>query len=983
MPPLLDDAAANAPTQHSAGRERVSGDELRTPSDADTVRPGPDPDPATSGTLARGRLVGRFVVIDRIGRGGMGEVHLAYDPELDRRVALKLVHGRVSNDAAGSARLLREAQALAQLNHPNVVTIHDVGRTPEGIYVAMEYVDGQTLSTWLRQDERRLQPILEVFVAAGRGIAAAHDVGLVHRDIKPDNIMIGRDGRVRVLDFGLARAVAPPSLPSLSEPTEAATGRGDSGSRSLDVSLTATGEIMGTPLYMSPEQYRGREVDARSDVYALGVALWEAVWGTRPFAGQTLAELAANVTAGRIRSPTARDGAPPRPVPPWLRRALHRAIALDPVDRFADMRSFVAELARDRGRWRAPALAAAVFGGTAAVLFATMRTTAPCENDPEALRGAWDEPRRDAIAAVFAGSTQAWAATSAATVTARLDDYARQLVDGRREACEATHVHGTQSPATLDRRIACIERRVGEFDGLTRALAQGGDAVLEHAVTAANALPQVAACADPEAILREPALPDDPLLRRDVDDTRSELAAIGSAISLHADASLEPRIEAALARARGLGYAPLEVDALMVRGRWQRRRALPAPAAASFTAAFETALACGYERAIAHSASELVLVESGLDDRFDAAEIYGRIATGALARLGNPLDLRIPMLTDIGHFELVRGRLDAALASLSLALELADTSEDPAIHDDPFLFHAMARAFVAAKRYEDAERMIDRMTATLALRVGERHPDYGLAVGDRAMLRTAQDRPAEGLALWQQAYDIAVAAHGPNHTEVAAARNGMGLALSDLGRDAEAEAQYAAGLEVAIQVLGDSHHNVAAGLGNLGAVQLRLGRAAPARANLERALQIRLEGFGELHDTVGKTLDLLGDAQRDLGDLDAAAASYRRALSVFEQLGGRDDPRRVYASIGLAEVLESQQHPDEAAALLEHALRIQPERAPPQRRAALRFALARVIVDHDRARALELAEAARRAYVEAGPRWDARAAALAQWRRDH
>src|SRR6185312_791559 len=158
--------------------------------------------------LARGASIGRYVVLGLVGRGGMGEVYAAYDPELDRKVAVKLLRVKAGNGVSlteGRQRTLREAQAIARLSHPNVVVVFDVGTFEEKVFIAMEFVDGNTVTYWLEQKPRTWREILDVFIAAGRGLIAAHEKGLVHRDFKPDNVMVGRDGQVRVMDFGLAR----------------------------------------------------------------------------------------------------------------------------------------------------------------------------------------------------------------------------------------------------------------------------------------------------------------------------------------------------------------------------------------------------------------------------------------------------------------------------------------------------------------------------------------------------------------------------------------------------------------------------------------------------------------------------------------------------------------------------------------------------------------------------------------------------------
>ena len=165
--------------------------------------------------LGRGAIIGRYVVLGLVGRGGMGEVYAAFDPELDRKVAVKLLRVKAGNGVTmteGRQRTLREAQAIARLSDPNVVVVYDVGTFEDKVFIAMEFVDGNTVTFWLEQKPRSWQEILRVFIAAGRGLMAAHEKGLVHRDFKPDNVMVGRDGQVRVMDFGLARQMDKPGI---------------------------------------------------------------------------------------------------------------------------------------------------------------------------------------------------------------------------------------------------------------------------------------------------------------------------------------------------------------------------------------------------------------------------------------------------------------------------------------------------------------------------------------------------------------------------------------------------------------------------------------------------------------------------------------------------------------------------------------------------------------------------------------------------
>jgi WD40 repeat protein/predicted Ser/Thr protein kinase len=279
--------------------------------------------------------IGRFTIVRKLGAGGMGVVYVAYDEQLDRRVAVKLLRNTVATPEA-QGRLEREAQAMARLSHPNVVTVHEVGRHDEQVFVAMEFVDGEDLRQWLARQKRDWREVLAVFLQAGEGLAAAHEGGIVHRDFKPDNVLVGNDGRVRVADFGLANSFhAPP------EPAEMPMATDSQRSR-LGVSLTRTGAVVGTPAYMAPEQFRGAAIDAQADQFSFCVALWEGLYGARPFAGRTLLELSMAISSGEVSEPP-----PDSAVPTWLREVMRRSFASDPSARWTSMREMLDVLARD------------------------------------------------------------------------------------------------------------------------------------------------------------------------------------------------------------------------------------------------------------------------------------------------------------------------------------------------------------------------------------------------------------------------------------------------------------------------------------------------------------------------------------------------------------------------------------------------------------------------------------------------------------
>jgi serine/threonine protein kinase len=342
------------------------------------ARPSRHPEPAlvgARGTLDGGRELSldgtprdvamwsdRYRVLRELGRGGMGITYVAHDLELDRDVALKLVRPDVGGADAAQVRLHREAQALARLAHPNIVAVYDVGTYQGRAYIAMELVKGDTLDPQQMARARSWQEVLEVFHQAGAGLRAAHAAGLVHRDIKPSNIMIGDDGRVRLLDFGLAQpgdapaeeAAARGRLPSprsLGEEVDANADTDFDAGPPLAAGprLTSTGAMVGTPGYMAPEQIDGQVADARSDQFSFCVSLFEALYGERPFFGKNVRMLRALMYHGVIREVPDRGR-----VPGWLHAIIVRGLSFDPAARWPSMEALLAALvqgARPRPPW--------------------------------------------------------------------------------------------------------------------------------------------------------------------------------------------------------------------------------------------------------------------------------------------------------------------------------------------------------------------------------------------------------------------------------------------------------------------------------------------------------------------------------------------------------------------------------------------------------------------------------------------------------
>ena len=582
--------------------------------------------------------IGRFVVLKKLGAGAMGVVYAAYDADLDRKVAVKLLKVGTEGKKDRRARLYREAQALAKLSHPNVVQVYEVGTHDHQVFVAMEFLNGETLRDWQRVDEPDMQSLLEVYVQAGRGLEAAHRAGLVHRDFKPDNALIEGDGRVRVLDFGLARASDDEESSVLSTEPELEEQLGklsasSSGSRPGDLhspdGLTMTGAMMGTPAYMSPEQFTGEAATPASDQFAFCVTLWEALYGKRPFAGGDALTLAFNVKQGKLREPP-RDAT----VPGWLHRVLARGLSVEPDDRWPSMSALLDELTRDRGRnRRAVWLTAGVAGLATALGVASLSGDEPnvCSDMQAALEGAWDDSRKTEVRTAFEASGVPYASDVLARVEARFDDYADEWVHSRTDACEATHVRGEQSQHLLDLRMGCLDRRRAGLAAMVETFADADAAVVERAPSAIAGLLPVAPCDDRERLMARVPPPDDPIVAGRVDDIRERLErarAIGEAGRYQqAVAEMEDLAE----ESEDVDYPPLRAELLAERGHARKAVGRLDEAEADFAESFSIALTAGDDETAANAAGASCNLIGYLQQRYDEALVWGRAARLSLA----------------------------------------------------------------------------------------------------------------------------------------------------------------------------------------------------------------------------------------------------------------------------------------------------------------------------------------------------------------
>lgn len=914
------------------------------------------PPPRAEGPLDTGTTVGRYLVARALGTGGMGMVYEAYDPELERRVALKVLRPELGELAAGvERRLVRESKAQARLSHANVVAVYDVGTFEGQVFIAMELIDGHTMGEWLRAEPRNVADILDVFVRAGRGLQAAHEAGLVHRDFKPDNVLIGDDGRVCVADFGLARAFGA-SHDDTSDAEPAAI--------SVSSSLTHTGTVVGTPAYMAPEQQAGRPTDARTDVFSFCVALYEALYGERPFPGTHALELRAAIARGDVQRPPRGSR-----VPAWLRRVVLRGLRAAPEDRYPSMRALLRALVRARRPWL---LAAAGAAGAALVTGAVLvyaigggDTRHPtCDDDRASFARVWDDERRDRVRESVLAVDSPEARARWRQIERSIDRFAAEWSATRVESCEATRA-GHQSEQMLDQRAQCLDDQLTRLGHVTSLLEQPDPQMIEYALDSLRGIPRLDGCSAAALLHRAVPEPADRETREQVDAIRVEIAR-GDVLRLagrYADAQavLEPLAE----RAAATAYRPIEADALYALGivRWVLEELEPAHDTLR-RAAYAAEAGRHDERAVDSWTALIEVAAISLGDA-ERARDYAERARAGIERLGGDVDLEVRLDLALGMMYAAENDYDRARVTLRRAAD--DSAGGSLLREE-----AMSRL---GNLYEDTGEL-DEALAThefiLAQRIdvlGPDHPDVALAHTHLASVLMQVGRVDEALEHTQRTLAINEAVFGPDHIDTARARHNVGDMLSRVGRYEDGLDELTRSLAVLERERGPNSADVGLSLIAQGELLVRVGRAPEAVALTRRALRIYEAVYARDSFENARCLINLGDALREAADYDEALIVARRGLSALEGAIGADTPYSGYGLTGIGRILLDRGDPAAAIEPLARAVELYAVGGvDPEQEAVTRFALGRAYHESglDRDRGVALVEQARAELAAAG-----------------
>ncbi len=920
--------------------------------------------PLRADALERGANLGRYVILDRIGSGGMGVVYSAYDPELDRKVALKLLRPDRdrSSGETGRLRLLREAQAIARLSHPNVIHVYDAGSFGDQVFLAMEFVEGRTLRRWLDEERPSWRDVLARFVLAGRGLAAAHAAGLVHRDFKPDNVLLGTDGRVRVVDFGLARPAG-----NLEAAAESDSSPGSGGI--LASPLTQGGVALGTPAYMAPEQLRGEAADARSDQFSFCVSLYEALHGDRPFPGTEPREIAEAVLRGAVREPPAGTRVPGR-----LRAVLFRGLSADPQRRHPSMEALLHDLERDPAAVRRRGLAAAAVLLATGALFSGLgyfqaRRTRLCGGAEEKLMGIWDPAAKTEIRQAFLATRTPFAASAWQGVEPILDGYFGRWTGMRREACEATRLRGEQSEDLLDRRMLCLDQRLRDGTALAALFRRADAGVVEKAVAAASALPGVAGCGDVASLKARVPLPADAALRREVEAAGRDLARVRALRAAGKYPQGLAAVREISRRLENVPYRPAQAEVLYLLGDLQELAGDLQDAEPTLRRALLRAEAASDDEMKVRAAIALLRVLGEVRHEFERAAEWRSFAAATLERLPENGELQAEYLNQLGLVEKAEGLYPEALSHHQQAIALrrrflGERSPELAasIGDAGVALYYLGRYPEAFTRFQEALRIQE---ATL----GPRHPETARTLERIGNTLYQQGRYQEAVSYHQRALGIREAALGPEHRLVADSLNNLGNSLDLLNRRQEALAKYRRVYEIRIKVFGPRHAEVAAALNNIGTVYSNLRRFDEALLYHRRALEMRLATLGRDHPRTALTLHNVGNDYLLQGRYREALPYFREALAVEERTLGPDHPDVAEELTAIADLERRLGHPERALEPLERALRIvEAQELEPGAVARTRFALAQALWDTggDRGRALRLARQARQAFLSQG-----------------
>ncbi len=708
------------------------------------------------GDVAEPVRIARFEILEQIGAGGMGVVYRARDPKLERAVALKVLNAsRVS--AQGRARLVREAQTLARLSHPHVVTVYEVGEHEEQVFVAMEFVDGVNVRDWMRSEERSEAEILDVFLAAAKGLAAAHEAGIVHRDFKPANVLLGKDGRVRVADFGLARddASRDSTRDSDGAPVVGSTSGGP---------MTKTGSVVGTPAYMAPEQWAGKAASAATDQFSFCVSLWEALTGELPFEQEDVRGAAGG---SALPGPRHVDGVRPR-----MRKALARGMSVRARERWASMGELTDAIEPRRAMaWRGFAvvgLLAAIGGASVASNAESADVLDPCGPVRGRLEKVWSADEQTRLEAAHAGS-----APFAAASWGELERGGRAFAAGWEEsAAEICDAGGDVDPAAL----RCLERGVAQFSAFVGRIGEPSAKVVARLPTALATIEDPRQCVAGTLATTVPSPGEGAASLADVSRARGILDEARLAIQLGEVKRADGLISDAMEVARGAEFPPVVAEVHEIRGASLLERGNARDAVLEYREALRIGQQSRHDLAVYKALVGIVRAGALAEtEPRESLEPWTDLAQATLERLGSTPSHRL----SLDEARLLRLRLSGEQEP---ALELArDLVERHGVGTTDatrrWARRQQAHLLADSGNRDAADRIYRDLLGQAERRLGPQHPEVAKLHLYLGMLH--QQEPKTAVAHFETSLEILRRSIGSE--DVGYARAALGLAISKAG----------------------------------------------------------------------------------------------------------------------------------------------------------------------------------------------------------
>jgi tetratricopeptide (TPR) repeat protein len=856
---------------------------LAAPRDSTASGCGPAVAPLSSSQAIpeKGTVIGRYVVLSALGVGGMGVVVAAYDPQLNRKIALKLLRPELAGtgqpEPSRSSRLLREAQAMARVSAPNVIHVYDVGSLDERVFIAMELVDGSTLTEWLCAQRRSWQQVLPVLLAAAKGLAAAHAAGLVHRDFKPDNVLVGSNGEVKVADFGLARA-ALPGEPLVGPPHASAAA----------AVVTQTGARLGTPAYMAPEQQRGEVSDAKSDQYSFCVTLYEALFGLRPNPVEATGRAQAEAQA------RAHDAS----VPAWLVRAVVHGLGAKPEERHESMQALADLLDRRperHNRWRMGAVAVTACVALAVAAGFARRTAdraLVCSGGDRQLVGVWDADRKRAMEASFAQTGRPYAAHTIARVEEVLDAYTQDWVKAHTDACEATRVHAYQSEAVLDRRMQCLDRRLAEVRALGEIFSQGDAKVVAQAVQASESLSPLSDCSLARVGAEHaPPAPEDRALGEALSRAKA-LANTGK----YKDSTDVAR--AALDSARVAKRPAFEAEALYQLG-YVGRLVSDGPRAESQSfEAFSSAIATGEDGLAADAAVGVAYAVGRLEGRAAEGERWLEVASAVDRRRGGDGAFAVTLSNVRAAILSHAGRWREAIDEQRNGLKIDETLPFSAKRRGRAL-NTLAIGLMGVGENDEAASYLSQALALFERDLGQSHPIVGTILGNMGRVALDRGRYDEAETLIER--DLAIQrALDPGSLGESEACGLLGYALAKLGRVVESRQSFTRAFTLADAIPGFEKVRIATYFEQFGYLDRLEHREAAAAEDFDRAMALYAEEFGPGYADSAASLVGRGRVHLDCGEYGQAIPLLEQGLALLEKQTNPSDSAEARLALGQA-----------------------------------------------------------------------------------